>query len=203
MEGESGAVPSSRGAVAGFPFFFPITMAFSVEPRFSLHPQARACASLVLALACLGAVPHLHAQASGASPVAEALRSYSIPAGSLEEALNRFGRESGLLLSFTQEQVQGLRSPGLQGSHVPRSGLAALLRGSGLEAVAAPGGGYTLRKAAVAQPIAGTATLAEVKVVANQLGDMTEGSGAYTTDSVRTATKLICPSARHRSRSAS
>ena len=72
-------------------------MAHSTEHRFPLHAQARACRSLVLALACIGATTHLHAQAPGASPAAEAARGYGIPAGPLEDALNRFGRDSGLL----------------------------------------------------------------------------------------------------------
>lgn len=72
-------------------------MAHSTEHRFPLHAQARACRSLVLALACIGAATHLHAQAPGASPAAEAARGYGIPAGPLEDALNRFGRDSGLL----------------------------------------------------------------------------------------------------------
>lgn len=103
---------------------------------------------------------------------AQAARSYNIPAGTLEDALNRFGRESGILLSFSTDTTAGLKSPGLQGSHTPRSGLDALLAGSGLQAAAQPNGSYVLVKQVQATPIAATAatgatTLAEVRVTAS------------------------------------
>lgn len=73
-------------------------------------------------------------------------REYAIPPGSLTETLNRFGAESGLLLSFSTTLTAGLHSPGLQGSHTAQAALQALLAGSGLEAVPR-GNGYLLRKA--------------------------------------------------------
>lgn len=165
-------------------------MAHSTEHRFPLHAQARACRSLVLALACIGATTHLHAQAPGASPAAEAARGYGIPAGPLEDALNRFGRDSGLLLSFTQDQVKGLRSPGLQGRHTARSGLDALLQGTGLQAVEQAPGSYVLRAAPAAPTVPATvrttapaaaATLAEVRVMADaDRSGATEGTSSYT-----------------------
>ncbi|MBN9339614.1 MAG: STN domain-containing protein, partial [Comamonadaceae bacterium] len=154
-------------------------------PRFPLHPQAWACRALVLALACAGLGGRLHAQVPAAPPAAEAAHNYAIPAGPLEDALNRFGRDAGLLLSFTQDQVQGLRSPGLQGSHTARSGLDALLRGTGLQAVAQSQGSYVLRAAPAATPVA--ETLPEVTVAANQLGEITEGTGSYTPGTIATA----------------
>lgn len=170
-------------------------MAHSTEHRFPLHAQARACRSLVLALACIGAATHLHAQAPGASPAAEAARGYGIPAGPLEDALNRFGRDSGLLLSFTQDQVKGLRSPGLQGRHTARSGLDALLQGTGLQAVEQAPGSYVLRAAPAVPAVrttapAAAATLAEVRVQARRAGDgTTEDSGSYTSRVTSIASK--------------
>ena len=158
-------------------------------PRFPLHPQAWACRALVLALACAALGGRLHAQVPAAPPAAEAAHNYAIPAGPLEDALNRFGRDAGLLLSFTQDQVQGLRSPGLQGSHTARSGLDALLRGTGLQAVAQSQGSYVLRAAPAATPVA--ETLPEVTVAANQLGEITEGTGSYTPGTIATATRLV------------
>ncbi|MEG2049520.1 MAG: STN domain-containing protein, partial [Comamonas sp.] len=61
----------------------------------------------------------------------EGVRDYRIPAGPLDETLNRFGRESGLLLSFTQDQVQGLRSPGVQERATSVQALNRLLAGTG------------------------------------------------------------------------
>ncbi|HRO82295.1 MAG TPA: TonB-dependent siderophore receptor, partial [Alicycliphilus denitrificans] len=106
-------------------------------------------------------------------------------AGPLEDALNRFGRDSGLLLSFTQDQVKGLRSPGLQGRHTARSGLDALLQGTGLQAVEQAPGSYVLRAIPRVQqtaPRSGDVTLSEVRVTAEAVSSpMTEQTGSYTT----------------------
>lgn len=70
-----------------------------------------------------------------AMPAAQAeTRSYHIAAGSLEDALNQFGRESGALISFGSQLTQGMSTQGLDGQYDTRQGLDALLRGSGLQA---------------------------------------------------------------------
>ena len=56
-------------------------------------------------------------------------RTYQIAPMSLESALNQFGRESGVLISFSSEITQGLKSRGLSGDFAPAQGLAALLEG--------------------------------------------------------------------------
>jgi iron complex outermembrane receptor protein len=81
---------------------------------------------------------------------APARKAYAIPAGPLERALNRFGREAGILLSFPTATSAGLQSPGLNGSYAVQDGLARLLQGSGLAAVAQDNGGYVLVKQAQA-----------------------------------------------------
>ncbi|MFC4420543.1 TonB-dependent siderophore receptor [Cupriavidus pampae] len=76
-------------------------------------------------------------------------RAYDIPAGSLQSALNRFGRESGILLAFTPEQTANRQSPGLRGPYTVNAGLAALLEGTDLAASAQSDGSYVLvRRAA-------------------------------------------------------
>jgi outer-membrane receptor for ferric coprogen and ferric-rhodotorulic acid len=94
---------------------------------------------------------------------ADATRTYGIPAGSLEDALNQFGRQAGILLSFSPDMTAGLRSNGLRGPYTVRGGLAALLTGSGLQAEARADGGYALRKV-VSAPGNDPATLPVVKV---------------------------------------
>ena len=177
-------------------------MAYPAAPRrfpCALRPSVVPSRGLLLALACAGLGSNLWAQAPSPSvkttAATAATRSYQIPAGTLEDALNRFGRDSGLLLSFTQEQVQGLRSPGLQGSHTAQAGLAALLQGTGLEAAVQPQGGYVLRQRAVpdarAPDVAPRAvSLAEVRVAARRAGDgTTEGTGSYTSRVTSIASK--------------
>jgi iron complex outermembrane receptor protein len=102
-----------------------------------------------------------------------ARKTYDIPAGPLEATLNRFGREAGILLSFTANRAAGLRSNGLQGSYSVREALPVLLEGTGLAAVAQANGGYSLIKQS--EPVAPetVATLPAVTVNAEALrGDL-------------------------------
>lgn len=93
--------------------------------RTLLARAARHIAFGAVAAAPLLTVPvAAHAQA--------AARAYDIPAGTLEDTLSRFGRDSGIMLSFKPEVTAGRSSNGLKGSYTPVAGLNALLSGSGL-----------------------------------------------------------------------
>ena len=81
-----------------------------------------------------------------ALPAGDAVRTFNVPAGPLDAALDRFARNAGVNLSYDPALIAGHTSRGLSGSHSIAAGLAALLAGSGIDAVAQPGGGYTLRK---------------------------------------------------------
>ena len=76
-------------------------------------------------------------------------RLYTIPAGSMESVLSRFGREAGITLSFAPEMTAGLHSSGLQGGYSVNVGLETLLAGSGLQASLQANGSYLLRKVPV------------------------------------------------------
>lgn len=82
------------------------------------------------------------------SSVATARKTYDISPGPLESALNRFGREAGILLAFPSELVADLKSAGLRGTYSPQEGLDRLLEGSGLESFRDSSGKYGLRRAA-------------------------------------------------------
>jgi len=126
--------------------------------RLRRHGLALALAAASAAVATLG-TPAACAQAAAAA------RAYDIPAGPLAQALTRFGRDAGIMLSFSTEQTQGLRSPGLRGSHGIPAALRALLAGTGLEAVPQSNGGYVLRAAALPPAAApGPATLPAITV---------------------------------------
>ena len=84
-------------------------------------------ALLPVAFAGLAAAPS-HAESAGQ-------RDYAIPAGPLSAALSRFAAEAGVLLSANASVTDGLRSPGLQGRYDVAGGFAALLAGTGLQAV--------------------------------------------------------------------
>ena len=62
-------------------------------------------------------------------------RSYDAPAGPLSETLTAFGLRSGLHLAYAPELAAGKLSPGSQGAASPQEALAAILAGSGLNAV--------------------------------------------------------------------
>jgi len=165
----------------------PLSPAFS--PAFSpaLIRRTLVCA---MARAMLGGTLAVAPAAVLAQEAPAAARGYDIPAGPLEDALNRFGRESGTLLSFPTELTAGLRTPGLHGRYPVQAGLDALLAGSGLRAVRLENGSYTLQR--VPRPTAtGDAVLPVVKVQGTAFADgVTEGSGSYTAASASTATKL-------------
>ncbi len=157
---------------------------------FSPSALARAIARPglgALAAGALLAVPVAALAQPGAAPV----RGYDIPAGPLDEALGRFGSEAGILLPFSPAVTEGLRSPGLRGSYSVEAGLAALLAGTGLQAVRQANGSYALAPAARADAGGGAATLQTVKVTAQGVRDgTTEGTGSYRAGHTATATRL-------------
>jgi len=111
-------------------------------PRFALRPTAVAVHLLLAGVAVGGWVGTAQAQTAAASA-----RIYNIPAGPLNAVLTRFLGESGVLLSGSTELAQGKQSPGVQGNLTPDAALAALLAGTGLQAVADVQGRYSLQSA--------------------------------------------------------
>ena len=82
----------------------------------------------------------------GALPMAFAeARAYHIAPTSLEAALNQFGREAGVLISFGSSTASGIQSRGLEGNYSPEQGLQALLEGAGLQARAEGQGAFSLQ----------------------------------------------------------
>ncbi|BBH48015.1 TonB-dependent Fe(3+) dicitrate receptor FecA [Pseudomonas sp. KU43P] len=97
-------------------------------------------------------------------------RTYHIAAGSLEDALNQFGRESGALISFGSQLTQGLATQGLDGQYDIAQGLDALLRGSGLQARQEADNAFSLQPAGVSAPGAAV-ELGASTVVGDWLGE--------------------------------
>ena len=124
------------------------------------------------------------------------VRVYSIPAGALGDVLTRFGSDSAILLSFSSESTQGLRSAGLQGSYGVQDGFRVLLAGSGMQAVPQPNGAYLLQKlpdgaGAPAADSRGVAVMSGVTVVAAaERSAVTGGTGSYTGGPASGATGL-------------
>lgn len=136
--------------------------------RFRRTPKLVPLTVLAAAVQILGlaAAP---AFAQGNPPhVAPAARAYDIPAGSLQTALNRFGREAGILLAFTPEQTANLTTTGLRGQYTVQGGLDKLLEGTGLGAVHENGSYLLVRRETTTQAatglLAGESTLPQVTV---------------------------------------
>lgn len=128
----------------------------------------------------LVAGPALVATAPLAQAASEQTRAYAIPAGNLDQALNRFASEAGILLSVDAKLTAGKRSPGLNGNYGVNEGLARLLAGTGLRALNS-GGNYALE---VATSSGDTLELGATNINSTLLGETTEGSGSYTTGAV-------------------
>lgn len=130
-------------------------------PHHPIQPLARALRRGLFAslLATVPLVPTL----SHAVEATEALRAYNIPAGSLDQALNRFASASGILLSVDATLTEGKRSAGLQGQYAVRAGLERLLAGSGLVAVQSQGG-WSVQ----AMPAGGTLQLGATQISGQQ-----------------------------------
>ncbi|WP_308924541.1 TonB-dependent siderophore receptor [Janthinobacterium sp. J1-1] len=149
-------------------------------PR-TLNTRLRPLAVAALLLAC--AATQLPAQAQS-SPAAI---SYTIPAGPLAGALNRYAQQSGVAIVIDAAKVQGLSTAGLQGSYSVDEGFAVLLRGSGY-AIGKTPTGYVLvaapatpASAAVSSTTAADRTMPSITVVGQlEQGATTEGSGSYT-----------------------
>lgn len=132
------------------------------------------------------------AEAAPASTQAAVRKAYDIPAGALEGALNRFGRESGILLSFPAALTAGLQSEGLRGSYSVQEALPLLLRGTGLAAVSQSNGSVTLVKRHESAGNASAATMPEV-IVGAARETATGPAGGYAARRSASATRTDTP----------
>ncbi|MCT8952147.1 TonB-dependent receptor family protein [Pseudomonas lundensis] len=127
-----------------------------VQPS-RLSPLAR----LVLgASLSLGVLPQALADA----------RTYHIAPASLESALNQFGREAGVLISFGSATASGLQSRGLDGDFSTEQGLHTLLEGTGLQARAEGEGAFSLQPAST-RAVPASIELGASTVVGDWLGE--------------------------------
>lgn len=118
------------------------------KPRALALAIHAALLSLALGAAELTIQP---AQAADAPVAAPTRKTYSLPPGPLEDALNRFARQAGVLLSFDPKLTDGIKSKGLNGSYSTEEGFAALLSGTGLTSRFTNDNTVTLERA-VARP---------------------------------------------------
>ena len=72
--------------------------------------------------------------------------SFNVSAGDLATALNQFGRQAGILLSFSPELTAAYKTSGLKGKYPINEGLQTLLRGTPLSVVQQSETSYRLTK---------------------------------------------------------
>lgn len=141
-----------------------------------------------LALAILLALgsPVATAQADNHRAAAQGV-AFEIPAGPLARQLNLLASQAGLLIGGDAALTAHKQSQAVHASSVEQA-LAQMLAGSGVEAVRTGEQEFQLLRQA--QTAAGTVTLGSTTISGQGLGDVTEGTGAYTTGRASTATKL-------------
>ena len=74
--------------------------------------------------------------------------SFDIAPEPLAQALRTYGQVSGQAIIFTDDLVEGIRSPALKGVYTPEAALARLLKGTGLTIEHSPSGAIMIRRPA-------------------------------------------------------
>ncbi|WP_039811492.1 TonB-dependent siderophore receptor [Xanthomonas arboricola] len=150
------------------------------------RPLGTAVAVALCSLGVCAGMPDAIAQTAPATQ--DARQAYRIPAGPLAPALRELAGSANLLLSFTAAQTDGKTTAGLDGSYTAPAALAALLAGSGLQAVPLQTGGYVLRAApqlSTSNSEVDAWLLPTVKVTAQaNRSATTSGTGSYTARAV-------------------
>ena len=174
-------------------FALPMAARSPRRARPRLTPLAWAIrAAVVGALLSTAGLSVVHAQTPSEASAQQ--RHYDIPAGQLDGALSHFGRAAGIMIAIDPTLTAGLQSAGLRGSYSVEDGLAALLSGHALEAVAGSGGGYRLRR--LSAPTTGgaaagaTATLPSVLVTAQRDAGPDQLPAAYAGGQVAKGARL-------------
>ncbi|MDD2136732.1 TonB-dependent siderophore receptor [Pseudomonas kurunegalensis] len=143
------------------------------------HPLA-----LAIFLALGGHVAAAQADNTGAAAQGVV---FDIPAGPLARQLNLLASQAGLLIGGDATLTANKQSQVVHATSVEQA-LAQMLAGSGVEAVRT--GEREFQLVRQAEAAAGAVTLGSTTISGQGLGDVTEGTGAYTTGRVSTATKL-------------
>ena len=115
---------------------------------------------------------------------------FSIAANSMEDALNRFAKQAGIKISFSNIEVKGLMTHGLNGNFTIQDGLKHLLAGSNLEMIR-QADGFTVKRTSTPTPgldsVVPLTVLPVVKVMSSAMGGY---ATAYSTTATKTNTLL-------------
>lgn len=117
---------------------------------------------------------------------AEQARQYQLDPGKLGVTLTNFAAQSGVVIYFDANLTAGLSTQGLNGNYTVDAALQQLLDGTTLQVKQEADGSYRV----IGTASASKNVLDTVVVNGQQLGNITEGTGSYTTAEMATATRL-------------
>ena len=140
----------------------------------------------------LGIISMISLNIASAGPIvtSNTLPVFNISPDSMEDALNRFAKQTGLRISFSPVEVEGLMTHGLKGNFSILDGLNHLLAGSNLEIIP-QADGFIIRQASI--PTTSTHSVVPVTVlpVLKVLSTTMEGyAAAYSATATKTTTLL-------------
>ncbi len=147
-------------------------------PTLLPSPSARASLLTGLLAAAVTWAAACHA-AERAPQGVQASRNYQIEAGPMGTVLGQFAAAAGVALSYDPASTRHLRSTGIRGSYTVGGGFAAILAGSGMEAVEGGPGEFIVRKIAALPAAAEAVDLPAVRVVARAAPAPAEADDRY------------------------
>ena len=160
----------------------------AVTVRHCPKPLVRALFWATIGSAGAVSIAPMHAQAATAA--AESRYDFDIPAGTLDQALRRFGQQSSATIAVNADLTHEVNSPGLHGRYTRGQALQQLLLGTPLEAVHDASGEYTLKRSPepqgqsllskVTRPSAPVSTLSSVVVVGTAAQELKQAPGVST-----------------------
>lgn len=153
--------------------------------QFKQRARARTAAISLAAffiapIALLSALAAPSAQAQNAPP--QDTQTYAIAAGELQTVLSAFGQTSGLMITYSAEDIAGKHSAGVIGRYAAKDALATLLAGTGLQAIAQSNGGYTVTP--IPRNTQSAVELAPISVIGRTDIVTTEGLASYASPNV-------------------
>lgn len=157
--------------------------------RFPLSALSRALRGGVYVMALTAGVAWVPGAAVAAdrAPAAQPTQRYAIQGGALAAALRQIAATANVLLTFDPQLVGARQASPLNGQYAVADAFAVVLQGSDLQVVHDGGQNYRLVRAAAAPAVMPAVSVSASGLAASAT---TEGSGAYTTAAMRTATGL-------------
>lgn len=104
---------------------------------------------------------------------------FSVPAGSLSQALATFGKQSGLQVTYAPSIANGKTSPGISGRASPTHALAQILKSSGLSFAFTNSTTVAISASAAAGSVAADGSTVLQPITVKGVTATTEGSNSY------------------------